>query len=176
MYGHVEPKVGYGHTDLMMSIVRILECETFLELGVARGDTARAIRPLVRRWIGVDIKDDREGEKFGEFFMCSTDSFFKFFKDEVQVIFIDADHCFESAVKDLENSLNILAKYGLIFMHDTDPWSADLLDKKQCGDSYRIIDYIYSERKDLNIVTLPVINAGLSIITRKSDRRVLNFL
>lgn len=176
MYGCVTPKIGYGHNDLISFVVKILECDVFLELGVASGATARAVRPFVKRWIGVDLNDAREGEKFGEFFLCSTDKFFEFFKDEVQIVLIDADHCFESAKKDLENSLKILAKNGLIFMHDTDPREARLLDSKQCGDSYKIIDYIHDKRQDLNIVTLPVLDAGLSIVTRKIDRRVLSFL
>jgi hypothetical protein len=176
MYAYVEPKIGYGHNDLIAFIVKILECDTFLELGVATGGTANSVKPFVKRWIGVDVKDLREGEKFGQFFQCSTDDFFKFFKEEVQIVLVDADHCFESAKKDFENSLKILAKNGLIFMHDTDPREVRLLDSKQCGDSYKIIDYIHNERKDLNIITLPVLDAGLSIVGRKSDRRVFNFL
>lgn len=173
MFAFVEPKEGTHHSDFIPQLVKITGCETFLELGVAGGDTAKRVAPLVKRYIGVDIIEVKE--KMGEFYCCSTDEFFTFFRDPVDIVFIDANHRFESALQDMENSLRILNKYGLILLHDTDPIEEKYLDQRYCGDSYRIVEYICDNRPDLNILTLPFTEAGLSIVNRKSDRRVFVF-
>jgi hypothetical protein len=162
------------HSDLITSIVKHTGCETYLELGLYVGETFEKVFPLVKRAIGVDNKDVRS-QKIGEFYCCLTDDFFKSFHDMVDIVFIDADHRFESAKRDLENSLKILNKFGIIIMHDTDPISPNLLDFGYCGDSYKIIDFIHKERNDLNIITLPSSDAGLSLIMRKEDRRINKF-
>ena len=102
----------------------------------------------------------------------STDDFFKNFKDMVDIVFIDADHNYKSVVKDFENSLKILNKLGIIFLHDTDPITKKYTDPGYCGDSYKIIEYILNKHSELNIITLPVTEAGLSIVMRKSNTRV----
>jgi predicted O-methyltransferase YrrM len=160
---------------MVTSIVRATGCETYLELGLYVGETFEKVFPVVRRAIGVDTKDVRS-QKIGEFHQCTTDEFFLNFRDMVDLIFIDADHRFESTKKDFLNSINILNRHGLILIHDTDPITANLLDAGYCGDSYKMINYIHTEKPDFNIVTLPIAEAGLSIITRKSDRRVNDFL
>ena len=174
-FAHVEPRPGFFCSEIIKTLIKLMGCETFLELGVATGGTSQAIRPLVKRWIGVDINDERT-EKFGEFYHCTTDEFFRTFKDSVQIVLIDADHHFESVKKDLQNSLKILAPKGLIMIHDTDPWEIKFLQDWLCGDSYKIIDYILEERKDLNVFTLPITEAGLTLVNRKCDRRVFDYL
>ena len=86
----------------------------------------------------------------------------------VDIIFIDADHNYTSVVKDFENSLKILNKLGIIFLHDTDPMIKKYVDPGYCGDSYKIIDYITNNHPELNIITLPVTIAGLSIVMREN--------
>lgn len=164
------------HHELILSILKLTGCETYLELGVCKGTTfIRAIN-IVKRAIGVDIEDQRIYKSGGEFYKCSTDIFFEIFKDNVDVVFIDADHKYESVRKDFENSLKILNKHGIIIFHDTDPVTEDLLSPTRCGDGYKIVDYIYENHKELDIITLPITIAGLTIVTRKSDRRVFNYL
>jgi hypothetical protein len=172
MYGKFTKEI---HQELILSILELTGCETFLELGVQSGMCLINATRIVKRAIGVDIKDIRE-QKVGEFYECTTDEFFKNFTDNVDIVFIDADHHFESARKDFENSLKLLNKNGIIIIHDTDPMSKDLLCQTRCGDSYKIINYIYNNHKELDIITLPLTLAGLSIIKRKDERRVLDFI
>lgn len=61
-------------------------------------------------------------------------------------------------------------------MHDTDPISLKYTEYTYCGDSYKIIDYIEKEHPELNVTTLPLTDTGISIITRKKDRRVNTYL
>jgi hypothetical protein len=162
-------------TGIIGSIATNLHCKTYLELGVLYGGTIDFIRPLVTRCIGVDIKDQRIN-KTGEFYKMTTDDFFKNFKNKADVIFIDADHKIESVIRDFENALKVLNKFGVIFLHDTDPKYKLYLKPEFCNNSYKIVDYIYKNHKELNALTLPISLDGLTIVSRKSDRRVSKFL
>ena len=163
------------HKFIIESVAKLTNCNTYLELGVHVGDTFSTMCRATTRAIGVDV-NDRRFEKVGEFHQCTTDEFFSYFKDKVDIVFIDADHKFESVVKDFEHSLLLLNKYGIIFLHDTDPMTEEFLDYRLCGDSYRIVDYIREKHPELNVTTLPITEAGLSIVNRKNDRRVLSYL
>ena len=170
------PYAFYGpgyHKYVIESIVRFTNCKTYLELGLYDGETFSMIVPIVNRAIGVDIKDIRT-QKTGEFYLMNTDDFFKGFKDKIDIVFIDADHSFDSVKKDFENSLKILNKYGIIFLHDTDPMTKEYLQPGFCNDCHKIVDYITNNHPELNITTLPLTDCGLSIVSRKNDRRVLN--
>ena len=156
-------------------IVKNIENATYLELGVYFGDSFDYIRPLVKRAIGVDRKDQRIN-RVGEFYVMKTDDYFKKHKTMVDVVFIDAGHKINNVIKDFKNSLCVLNKYGIIFIHDTDPKTKKYVDSKFCDDSYKIVDYIIENYPSLNVITLPLANEGLTLIMRKSDRRVLDFI
>lgn len=161
----------FHHKFLIREIVRLVGCETYLELGVYDGETLDYIRPVVKRALGVDCVDKRIN-KDSEFYLMTTDDFFINGPNiNIDVGFIDADHRFESAKKDLENMLLRLNKYGIIICHDSDPINEQYTDPGYCGDSYKLIDYIYEEHPELNVITLPVTETGISIIMRKCDRR-----
>lgn len=98
-------------------------------------------------------------------------NFFLHFKEKADMIFIDADHSYESAKKDFLNSISILSESGIIIMHDTDPENNSLFSPGYCGDSYKIVSFVEENMKDLNIITLPIAEAGLSIISRKKSSR-----
>jgi predicted O-methyltransferase YrrM len=129
-----------------------------------------------RKVIGVDIRRQFVPGDFFFFYEESTDNFFKHFNENPDVIFIDADHNFESVKKDFINSLNVLKKGGIIFMHDTDPESAILLGKDFANDAYKVVDWIREKYKDVDIFVLPADNCGMTLVKRKLDRRVLDFV
>ena len=72
-------------------------------------------------------------------------------------------------------SLKILNKYGIIILHDTDPFDVLLLASNFCKDSYKMVDYLYVHHPELNILTLPIHEMGLSLVMRKEDRRLFNY-
>lgn len=156
-------------------IVKHTKCTNYIELGVYFGDSLEYISQFVRRAIGVDL-NDRRINKVGEFYEMSTDNFFESFGDNADIIFIDADHKIDSVIRDFENSLKILNKYGIIFLHDTDPRTEEYIKPGFCNDSYKVVDYLLEKHPELNVVTLPISNAGLTIVMRKDDRRVFNFI
>lgn len=168
-------KVETNHHHLIQNLVKLTNCQNYLELGVQRGICFQEIVPLVKRAIGVDIVDARKS-KVGEFYAASTDDFFKNFNDIMDIIFIDADHKYESVVKDFENSLKILNEGGIILLHDTDPQDSYLLAPDYCNDCHNMVNYIQNNHPELDIVTLPLTIAGLSIVMRKGERRINKLL
>jgi len=164
------------HSDLIVQLVKSINCKTYLELGLFDGSTLIKVSQFVPRVIGVDTKDLRINKNIGEFYLSTTQDFLQNFNEIIDVIFIDADHSFESVKEDFKNSLKILNEFGVIILHDTDPISEQYLDKGYCGDSYKMIDWIKKEYPEMDIITLPVSEAGLTIIKRSNDRRVNKFL
>lgn len=174
-------KFGYNyskfelHQTLISKIVEVTGCETYLELGVLQGLNIKEVSRFCKRCVGVDVKDILIFRGF-EFYLQTTDEFFKTFSDKVDVVFIDADHNFEQVKKDFKNSLNLLNEHGIIFLHDTDPMEEKYLPNIYCGDSYKMDDWIKENYPKLDSITLPVGVAGLTIVNRNKDRRVLKFI
>jgi predicted O-methyltransferase YrrM len=164
----------YEHVNIIKNIIKYSGCQNYLELGIYEGHTFFQIANIVSNAVAVDINDLRNEQQKKEkhtFCKMSTNDFFCINKDNFDVIFIDADHKIDSVIKDFENSYKCLNKYGMIFIHDTDPMLPEYEKDIYCGDSYKIIEYIETQHKELNIITLPVTVAGLSIVMRKCDRR-----
>lgn len=157
------------HSDFVAVLASIYRPKTYLELGLYQGETFNKVANQIKqsRRIGVDIKPVQIN---GENFVCTTDEFFKSFEDTVDMVFIDADHKFESALRDFDSSLQILNPGGCILIHDTDPEDDKLFSSGYCGDSYKIVDLL-EKREDLNIVTIPCQEAGISVVTKKADTR-----
>lgn len=163
------------HDNLIVQIVKMMGCNKYLELGIYDGFTISKVKSVCDYCVGVDVKDLRRFHNF-EFRLSTTDDFFKNNKEIFDIIFIDADHNFESVKKDFINSLSILNKFGLILLHDTDPMTEFYCQPGYCGDSYKMIDWIPANYPDLNVIALPITQAGLTIVNRKNDRRVLDYL
>jgi hypothetical protein len=162
------------HRTLISKIVETTRCGVYLELGVFQGLNIQEVSKFSKRCIGVDINNNLIFKNF-EFHQKTTDEFFSYFTDMVDVVFIDADHNFNQVVIDFKNSLNILNKHGIIFIHDTDPMEEKYLQEKYCGDSYKMHRWIKLNYPELNLITLPIGVAGLTIVNRDKDRRILKF-
>jgi hypothetical protein len=169
------PGFKHNHSNFIAELVKQINCKTYLELGIYDGITLSLVQPFVPRIISVDTKDVRKW-RIGEFHLETTDSFFEHFDEKVDVIFIDADHSFESVKKDFINSIRLLNEFGMIILHDTDPISEMYLDPGYCGDSYKMDKWLRENYTDLDVMTLPLTQAGLTIIKRKDDKRISKFL
>jgi hypothetical protein len=176
MYAYPSNESDYGtHPQIIYNIVKYTNCKKYLELGIYDGDCITNISNIVEKAVGVDIHDKRVYFNF-TFLMKTTDDFFKDNTETFDIIFIDADHSYESVKKDFENALKILNKHGIIFLHDTDPIGEKFLNPIYCGDSYKMLDYIHNYHPELDIINLPISQAGLTIINRKDDNRFKNYI
>lgn len=155
------------HSDFISILCSIYNPNTYLELGLYEGETWNKVNTFCNRKIGVDIIDRNIS---GEIYIETTDSFFSHFKDKIDMAFIDADHNFESAKKDFLNCFNLLNDGGIIALHDTDPIDNNLFSSGYCGDSYKMVNYL-ENFEGINVITLPITEAGLTIVTKKQDTR-----
>jgi hypothetical protein len=165
------------HSDFISILASIYKPNVYVELGLYEGETINKVMPFVKRIYGVELKRkpqlDLLQQNYPNLYIhyTYTDTFFENFNEGIDMIFIDADHCFDSALKDFENALKLLNPGGIIILHDTDPSEDWLIDPGYCGDSYRIVSLL-EKRDDINILTLPLDSPGLSIVTKKSNTRV----
>jgi len=145
--------------------------KSFLELGVGTVNScvSQRTRTFWQRNIAVDVTK-KELPSPIEFFHGTTDGFFAQNKETFDVIFIDACHEYEYVKRDLFNAIPILNEGGVIFMHDTDPLNETLLEPDWCGDGCRINPDL-QELEEWNHITLPIDQAGLTVMRRKSDIR-----
>ena len=161
--------------QVIRSIVEATGCQKYLELGISEGFNIRHVASVCPDCTGVDIKDISKFRDF-KFHICTTDKFFETNKETFDVIFIDADHQFEQVKKDFINSLNVLNKFGIIFLHDTDPSKKEYLDPKLCGDSYKMIRWLRNEYYGvLEMITIPVGIPGLTIVNRMREKRFYEY-
>ena len=163
-----------NHTDFIVQLIKSIRCDSYLELGLYVGETFEKVYVHVKLCVGVDVKDLRNNN-VGEFHQITTDEFFFKNKATFDVIFIDAEHKYESVKRDFENALKVLNKRGIIVLHDTDPTEIKYLADGYCSDSYKINDYL-KERSDIIFITLPIGTEGLTLVKRFSDRKVLEFI
>lgn len=133
------------------------------------------VQPYIGKGYGVDMNSNQYLEQLKgfsnlEIIYTTTNDFFENFNERIDMAFIDADHCYESALTDFENVYNRLNPGGIVLLHDTDPESNHLINPQYCGDSYKIVKYLENHH-EINCVTFPLTEAGLTIVTKKNDTR-----
>ena len=166
------------HSDFIALIASIYKPNVYVELGLYEGETFKKVRPhILNRAYGVDYvpRSCLESLKHipnTNIIFSKTDDFFNSFNDKIDMAFIDACHNAEQVMIDFENCFKRLNRGGIIFLHDTDPESNHLFSEGYCGDSYKIVS-VLENRSDINIITFPLTEAGLSMVTLKNDTRTI---
>lgn len=163
------------HSEFIESLAAIYKPDYYLELGLYQGETIQKVAKHTKTLaVGVDTNLVSVSDPKIKIHQCTTDIFFRtstYSREVYDMIFIDADHRFESVQEDFQNSLYNLAENGIIILHDTDPENDHLFNPGYCGDCYKIVPLIEQNYPGVNIVTLPIAEAGLSIVTRKNSTR-----
>lgn len=158
------------HGQVIAAIARGMKARAYLELGVAEGLTLRQVAREVPLVVGVDA-DPNAGRGLPVLHMKTAEFFESEPSQRFDLILIDASHAFDDVLADFLGAEQLLNPGGTIFLHDTDPENERLIAPEWCGDAYLFIDWIRSNRPDLESVTLPVDEAGLTLVRRKQDRR-----
>lgn len=133
---------------------------------------------------------------FNEYHEITSDKFFKSNHSRLEalsgidVIFVDGLHAYEQSYKDVMNSLKYISKTGIIVMHDCNPstesqantacpsqndstFTDDKSSSFWCGDVWKTIVRLRSERTDLNIFVLDC-DFGIGVISKGTNEAVLN--
>mgnify|MGYP001795611338 CR=1 FL=1 len=85
----------------------------------------------------------------------------------IDMLFIDADHCRDSVLRDFRDYFPFVRPHGLILLHDTHPGDASLLDYGWCGDAYRAVEELQRELDGFEMMTIPV-SPGLTLCRKRA--------
>ena len=159
--------------EYLKTLIKTCGYKKYLELGVYFGTTYNYVKKYceVAHAVDIEFKDFINKDSF---FHMTTDEFFKQNKNMYDLIFIDACHEFGQVKKDFDNSLKVLNPGGVIVLHDTDPYCIEYTAKNRCSDCYKMNNYL-SQIKEVNYLTLPMTETGLSLVQRKCDLRHIKF-
>ena len=180
--------------EVIQKIVDKKMAQTYLEIGVADGASFFPIRARRKIAVDPHFTFSRMNKiqwslknlynMTAMYYESTSNSFFASAKlpHGLDVIFIDGQHTYRQSLKDVNNSLNSLNEDGVIIMHDCNPpheaaaYPADYpplavspnipgWTGEWCGDVWKTICHLKSQRQDLKIFVLDC-DYGLGIITK----------
>jgi len=164
---------------VLEAIARQQSPNIYVELGICGGATYKSILPYVRgHAYAVDTAPGVVEEHVTQTsnpksnaFSMRTDDFSKLWDEdirkEIDLIFIDADHCKESVWQDFQNFYKWLKpNTGILAMHDSWPPNQLYTDPGRCGDCYKAIANV-KRVEGAEVLTLPF-QYGLTLV-RKVD-------
>jgi predicted O-methyltransferase YrrM len=170
--------------DLMLCLVKLYAPAIYVEIGAQKGYTFNQIAPLIsKKAVAVDINPMpavlEETGKIKKWQMSSDIAANHWDpQDEIDLLFIDANHEKSSVLHDFDRWSPYVRKYyGLILLHDTHPMRDYLLSERFCHNAWQAARDIRFEpkyRESFEIMTCPGPFAGISLI-RKSDRQHLGW-
>ena len=163
------------HESFVEFIASYVKPDIYVELGVYDCSTFHKVSEHVVGWsFGVDINPLNDKEKLGTtIYKETTQDFARRWKNEIEddivddidLIFIDADHSKEAVLKDVENFWpHIKDDTGLIILHDTWPLNKVQTASGYSGDCYLATKEI-KEKYACELLTIPV-PYGLSVIRK----------
>ena len=163
------PNETVNHTFIIQSVIKETNVfnTIYVEYGVRTGENLARVGPLVEKSIGIDFADPAIIAPNTTFYKTTTDVFSQVGLPltNYYYAFIDADHKYESVIKDFENIYKYIQPGGYIFLHDTYPCMGELLLPVYCNDCYKTPIEIKKKYPSIEILTLPL-NPGLTIVRK----------
>jgi hypothetical protein len=178
---------GDGYLKWLERLHNALRPETYLEIGVAKGQSIACARPPTRA-IGIDPEPKiNVALKAETHIFCETSDAFFARQGFVPLLngkplalgFIDGLHLFQQSLKDFMNVEAVCGPRSVILVHDTVPLNevTQRPDRQRTfytGDIWKTVLCLKHYRPDLSILTVATPWSGLTIITGLNPRsRVL---
>lgn len=109
--------------EIISNLIHQNNYKTIVEIGVQQGRTTKYVLencPLIEKYIGVDISDSSgvSDSRFVFMKMRSTTASLIFPSQSVDLVFIDADHSYESVKDDISHWKSKVKKGGILCGHD----------------------------------------------------------
>lgn len=169
----LDPRARSWHPRFIAQLVKIIEAESYLEVGVYRGETIRKVAKNCRKNVGVDIDPlaiksiHRLRNTTG--YLGTLQDYYnsKSVHSNFDIIFIDANHAAEAVFRDFETATKLVSPRGIVMLHDTWPKNEEYTSEKYCGSAYLAVEQIRNKFLDWNCVTLPF-HPGLTICQHTS--------
>ena len=168
---------GPSYLDILFFLHRALQPRTYLEIGVATGESF-ALTPAGTRAIGIDPEPrlDRPLPDGAILVRTTSDQFFaagdvkaKFGGLPIDLAFIDGLHCFEHALRDFINVEQHCARGSTVLIHDCYPLNRLTAERERAsrfwsGDVWRVVLALRKHRPDLAVHTIAAPPTGLAIV------------
>lgn len=155
------------HVELAQ-IIKAFKPKRFLEIGVQSGANLLAVNCPYK--VGIEPNNVIFGDFPHKIYWDTSDHVFASEEfqqeDNFDLIFIDGLHKFRQVVRDVNNSLKVLSRNGLIICHDVYPFDYleqfETLTAEKCpgeskpwtGDVWKLIPYVSSYMTDLDFRTI----------------------
>jgi len=159
------------HESFLEFIASYIKPQIYVELGIYDCSTFYKVSEHVIDWsFGVDIKPLKDDKKINTtIYTETTEEFAKRWADEIQeeidLIFIDADHSKDAVLKDVDSFWPyIKPDTGLLILHDTWPLNKQQTAPGYSGDCYLATKEIVS-KYSCELLTIPV-PYGITLIRR----------
>lgn len=170
---------GEYYFDVLSRIHGLLRPETYVEIGVAEGQSIRRANPETAV-IGVDPAPAITfalGPNVRIFRMTSDDFFARhdlaaeLGGKAVELAFIDGMHLFEFALRDFINLERFCTRASTILVHDCYPLNRITAERDRCtpfwsGDIWRLVLALKKYRPDISVQTIATPPTGLGVIRR----------
>jgi predicted O-methyltransferase YrrM len=160
------------HSNFIENLVKTMQPKIYAEVGVFEGETLNKVLKYVNRAYAADINPTcfEFLPKSSKIITIHGDSEnlannIKHNNDQIELLFIDANHERSFVQKDFENLLPFLAVNAIVLFHDTFPRDESFTSPKFCGDAYLAIEELSKRHSGWNFVTLPI-HPGLTIASR----------
>lgn len=165
---------GNWHVNFILHLATIVKPRVYVELGLYQCELFNQMIPLSEKLIGVDFSplagNYMQKSYKAEFICTKTEDFAKVAKAEnlkIDLLFIDANHSYESVRDDFMNFFPLVNNDGLILLHDGYPKDIQHTDNGYCGDGYRAIKELTENQNGFEMMTIPV-HPGLTIARKRS--------
>lgn len=168
---------GESYFHVLGRIQEHLRPRTYVEIGVATGDSLRFVRPETRA-LGVDPEPQVKFEPGPnvKIFAQASDDFFA--RNDVRaelgglpidLAFIDGMHHFEFALRDFMNVEALCAPASTILIHDVYPLDEPTASRDRkttfwSGDIWRLVLLLRKHRPDLMVHTIAAYPTGLALV------------
>jgi Methyltransferase domain len=168
---------GEVYYDVLARIHAYLRPASYLEIGVARGESLARVLPETQV-VGVDPAPQLATPPTPRqrIIAATSDDFFAqqdvralFGGRALDMAFIDGMHRFEYALRDFINVERCCAPHSVILMHDCYPLDARTAQREQrtrfwSGDIWRLVLLLREQRPDLVVRTIATPATGLGIV------------
>jgi len=164
------------HAAFIEHFAFLMKPKVYVELGIHKCHLFNRMIPYAEKLVGVDI--DTNAYKFmkktsNASFVCSSTLEYakqlEFNPLTIDMLFIDADHAVEAVLEDFYAFFPYVASHGIILIHDTHPKNKEFMDPSFCNDSFKVVDKLSENNKNIEFMTIPL-HPGLTIIRKRKTQ------
>lgn len=149
--------------------IKKINAKSYLEIGYGEGRCFNNIECSQKTSVSPNLKDSSSKNK--KFIKGNSDDFFNVNKETYDVIFIDGHHSKEFVSRDICNSIKILNKNGIIFVHDLNPTTKEAEEHFILGDGWKSFVELRCTNDNLEMYVIDD-DQGVGVIRRGRQKKL----